>query len=280
MTMVAACGSNVTSPSPANLGTMLSFVSPPGEEIGRGQTRQFTPDNARVAATTSSSRDALSIEIQELSGVRWRLALAATPGTPLTSASYAVNESESPFFRTGPYLSFSGNGLGCNPVGRFTVRRVTFGGPNMLSALDATFEQRCPGTSQGLTGEVHITDSGFGGGPPPDISGAWSGVFEWERGFDRFQMTLSQTGSTATGTWTAGSLGWNGTIEGRFAFGAFSGSMSFDGVFPPTGLRCQGSAPMFGFIDGVQPPIFQAGPFTGSCQYMPVSTVWRLQTRQ
>ena len=177
-----ACGSSPTSPSaPGGGGVLLSVVSQPGEEIGRGQTHRFTLENASFAATTSTDRAQVFVDIREQSGIRWHLELAAAPGTPLAPGSYSVNESVSPYFRTGPYLAFYGNGLGCAPVGRFTVRRVTYGGPNMLSELDATFEQRCPGSTAGLSGEVRIVDAASDGGSVPDISGAWSGSSKQRR---------------------------------------------------------------------------------------------------
>ena len=276
-----ACGSSVTSPSaPAGGGVLLSVVSQPGEEIGRGQTHRFAPENASFAATTSTDRAQVFVDIREQSGIRWHLDLAAAPGTPLAPGSYAVNEPVSPYFRTGPYLAFYGNGLGCAPVGRFTVRRVTYGGPNMLSELDATFEQRCPGSTAGLSGEVRIVDAASNGGSVPDISGAWSGFFE-TTSFGRFQVSFVQSGSTVTGTWAIPSWNWSGSIEGKIALGAFIGSMSFDGTVPAlTGPPCQGRAPIFSFVNDIQPLVFLSGQFIGSCQYMPAGILWRLQTRQ
>jgi hypothetical protein len=269
----------MTSPT-AMTGVLLSFVSQPGEEIGRGQTRRFAPENASFAATTSTDRSQVFIDVREQSGIRWHLTLAVAPGASLAPGSYSVNESVSPFYRTGPYLSFYGNGLSCNPVGRFTVRRVTFGGPNMLSDLDATFEQRCPGSTAGLTGEMRFVDAAAGGGSVPDISGTWSGIFQ-TTSFGRFQVSFVQSGSAVTGTWAISDWNWSGSIEGKIAGGAFSGSMSFDGTFPAlTGPQCQGRAPIFSFVDDIQPLAFQSGEFIGSCQYMPVGIFWRLQTRQ
>jgi len=280
--IVTACGgANITSPSASTGGggVQVSFVSQPGEEIGRGQTRRFAPDNAAFAATTSADRAQVSVDIREQTGIRWSLTLAAAPGAQLTPGSYSVNESTSPYFRHGPYLSFSGNGLGCYPVGRFTVRRVTYARPNMLSDLDATFEQRCPGSTAGLSGDVRIAD-GASGGSVPDISGNWSGIVE-ASSFGRFQVSFAQSGSAVTGTWFIPGWNWSGVIEGKIALGAFSGSMSFDGTFPAlTGPQCQGRAPIFSFVDDIQPLVFQSGQFIGSCEWMPIPMLWRLQTRQ
>src|SRR5262245_29399924 len=107
VTLGAACGSNATSPSSTDAVTSLSFASQPGDGIGRGQTRRFTPDNAKFAPTANTDRAEVFVEIQETAGVRWRLDLAAPPGTALAPGNYTVNESVSPFFRTGSYLSFS-----------------------------------------------------------------------------------------------------------------------------------------------------------------------------
>jgi len=279
--VAAACGgdSSVTGPSASASGVQLSFVSQPGEEIGRGQMRRFAPDNAAFAATASADRTEVSVEIREQSGIRWHLVLAAAPGASLAPGSYSVNESASPYFRHGPYLSFSGNGLGCYPVGRFTVRRVTFGGPSGLSELDATFEQRCPGSTAGLNGDVRIVD-GVSGGSMTDISGNWSGVVE-AGSYERFLVSFAQSGSAITGTWSIPRWNWSGTIEGKIALGAFSGTMSFDGTYPAlSGPQCQGRAPIFSFVDDVQPFVFQSGQFVGACEWMPIPMLWRLQTRQ
>jgi hypothetical protein len=278
---VAACNSP-TSPTPATPDrTFLSFDSRPGDGIAKGQSRTFDSGNAVIAAVTN--RNKVSVEIRELSGTRWHLEMSAPPGSGLVPGTYEVKEPLPPDSPGVPFLSFSGNGLGCIPIGRFTVRAAEYGPGSTVSRFHATFEQRCPSSAEGLSGEVHIVD---GGAAPaasvPDIAGTWSGRLEHESYAMSPQVVIQQSGATVTGTWSAANTNWSGTLDGTLTSGGLTGTMTFNGRYPLyQGQQCSGSGPVTAIIEeNFQQLVLQARQFQGSCAWMPYSLLFVLQQRR
>jgi hypothetical protein len=232
----------------------VSFVSTDSNDIGRGQSRQFTSTSEDFAILTD--QNSIDVTVREAAGTRWFLQLAAPPGerlqqgtyeilTPVPGASLATRP-------RGAYLSFSGGGLGCNgnPVGRFTVRTAIFGSDRRISRFEATFEQRCLSSPTPLRGDVLIVESGTAGGTgrAPDISGVWSGRLE-NPVFVPVEVQINQVGATIDGSWSVATAGWQGRLTGSIEFGALSGTATFEGEFPfRSSQRCESSLPVTAFV--------------------------------
>ncbi len=280
----AACDRAPTSPTPptaARADTFLTFASKPGDGIGKGQSREFNSNNASFVVVTDQNE--LVMDVRESSGTFWHLELASAPGVRLAPGTYEVREPTSPYFRSGPYLSFSGNGWGCTPIGRFTIRTAMFDSAHVVSRFYATFEQRCPESPEGLSGEVQIVNDGStSAGPIPNIAGVWSGRMETSEGFMPTQVTLSQSGALVIGSWVATSAGWSGMIDGRVAQGAFTGTVTFSGNFPIyMGSPCGASSVVSAFVaDRMRELTLASRQFTGSCRALPSFLRWVLQERQ
>jgi hypothetical protein len=144
----------------AVLPTFFSFVSEPGEVIGRGGFGRFTVDNASFTAICQASQ--IYVLVLGTNSEVWSVRLAAPKGTPLRVGSYenAAFISPSPYFPSndGPEIGISGNGAGCTAAGRFTVHEVEVTANGDVRRFWATFEQRCTGRTQMLSGDIRVTN--------------------------------------------------------------------------------------------------------------------------
>jgi hypothetical protein len=123
-------------------------------------------------------------------------------------------------------------------------------------------------------------DDGPTPAPTPTIaqvSGVWTGNLASQNWATvAVNMTLSQSGSTVTGTWASPS-DWTGQISGTVDATSFTGTFTLSapnalGVGP----RCTGSSAVNGPAGGVTIRWTGAG-FTGSCTGMPIGLTWSLQ---
>ena len=142
--------------------TFLSFVSDPGDYIGQGQTRFFTPDTATFQSRTDGNNRHINVTIFPFDGGFWILDMAAPEGQQLLPAVYegAVRW---PFQAPNqPGLSISGDGRGCNTLtGRFQVMEAVYGPFGYVERFRASFEQHCEGATAALRGDIQIVN------PPP-----------------------------------------------------------------------------------------------------------------
>lgn len=124
--------------------------------IGGGNTRLYTPANANMRV---SAYDQRTIQVQIQTGTAWWNGfLEAMDILSRIQPGYYPNAFRFPFNNpTRPGLDWIGEGPGCdNNTGWFVVDAIAFEG-NLLTALDARFEQRCDGTASTLRGQVHWT---------------------------------------------------------------------------------------------------------------------------
>jgi hypothetical protein len=108
-----------------------------------------TGDHARRTPSTPPSPGSTA------TGGTW----TSTPPNGQTPTTGTTNATRYPFNGSGPGLSISGEGRGCNELtGSFTVTEATFGGPDSSYIQDfaATFEQHCEGAEPALRGTVGI----------------------------------------------------------------------------------------------------------------------------
>jgi hypothetical protein len=143
-------------------GSFLSFTSEPGDYIGQGQSRIFTPTDSDFTAMASADGREMAVSIfpqNAENGVFWFLHLAAPSGQQLVPGVYE-GATRWPFQPPGePGLDFSGDGRGCNTLtGRFEVHDALFGPLGYLERFRATFEQHCEGAPASLFGEVVIVN--------------------------------------------------------------------------------------------------------------------------
>jgi hypothetical protein len=157
---LAACGDSPTETPPEKPGdTFLEFESSPGDWVGQGQTRRYTPKNGSfsvMAFTLGPNSTVNRLQFSfEGSGSWWRLNLAA-PGASALKPGVYENAARWPFQEsTQPGLDFSGDSRGCNILtGSFTIHELEIGALNRVERLRATFVQNCEATMPPLRGEV------------------------------------------------------------------------------------------------------------------------------
>ncbi len=123
-------------------GTFLSFSSDPGDYIGGGQSRYFTPDTAAFQARADDTNRYVNVSVFPFDGGFWYLDLAAPQGQPLVPGVYE-GAARYPFQSPSqPGLSFVGDGRGCNTVtGRFQVLEALYG-PERAAGIAGPFP--CP----------------------------------------------------------------------------------------------------------------------------------------
>lgn len=137
----------------------LAFSGDPGDWItGGGSYAYSTAAHDRLTVTGSDDGSVVSVNLTGANGDWWTLDLAAPAGQALTEGVYEKAH-RYPFQGTGPGLSLSGDGRGCNELsGRFTVESITWGPQGYLEELAATFEQHCEHGSAAARGEVRIVN--------------------------------------------------------------------------------------------------------------------------
>lgn len=162
--VVAALASihGVVTPAAAQSeGSFFRFVSEPGDFIGQGESRSFTPEESSTfSAMATSDGGAFALTIFPLAGGFWFVNMAAPLGQKLVPGVY---EGATRFASAdGAGLDVSGDGRGCNMLtGRFEVQEATYGPLGYVERFRATFQQHCEGAPPALFGEVQILN------PPP-----------------------------------------------------------------------------------------------------------------
>jgi hypothetical protein len=142
--------------------TGLDMVSDPGDYAGHGATYHYGPDSS-IGAYGSRSR--VSAAVDGANGDWWYLDFVPAAGDILAPGTY-TGATRYPFNGTGPGLSVSGNGAGCNQLdGSFTVGEITFSG-GALRTLSISFEQHCEHSANALRGTLELR-AGDTTAPPP-----------------------------------------------------------------------------------------------------------------
>ncbi len=140
----------------------LSFSGDSGDFISQGKSYSYSTGKGDALNISSSTGSTVSISVNAYNGDWWTLDFDA-PGTSavLVPGTYAAAH-RYPFNGTGPGLSLSGDGRGCNELtGSFTIIKAVFGPQGYVQTFDATFEQHCEGGNPAARGSVHISN------PPP-----------------------------------------------------------------------------------------------------------------
>jgi hypothetical protein len=165
--LALACGSEASGPDEDEdlpTSTFLSFVSDPGDHIGRGQTRMYTRGAGEWSAFRKTQPGGSHVEVGFNDGIaggeNWQLRLAAPGGQQIAVGTY-TGATRWPFHTntaSQPGLAFTGDSRGCNTVtGQFSITALRMGSDSTISHLAATFEQHCEGETPALRGEISIT---------------------------------------------------------------------------------------------------------------------------
>jgi hypothetical protein len=157
---VAACAAVFVAFSPIAAGearapckSSLSFVSEPGDPIGRGKSRTYKA--VRSARITENTVRVIVNEDSETAPY-YELELQAAEGQKLRPGVYVVDGTPS---ASEPRMHFGGNGRWCDRVeGRFEIESIRFAAYGYVEHLKANFEQRCNGKSATLWGDVMVNN--------------------------------------------------------------------------------------------------------------------------
>src|SRR5262249_43553242 len=146
----------------ARAATVLFLDSQPGDYIGQGIPQRFTDRDGTFTAS-HDSKSGVSIDLESGPLGYWSLDFFAPLGSELMAGTYD-GATRSPFQSpTGPGLSISGAGRGCNTLtGRFVVLDVTYGPTGDVVAFAADFEQHCEGGSAALFGSIRFRSGDAG----------------------------------------------------------------------------------------------------------------------
>ncbi|MFC9910477.1 hypothetical protein [Streptomyces sp. NPDC127197] len=108
--------------------------------------------------TSDGAGTGVGVFVDSANGGTWSLHLEARwgPSQPLvpgTCTGAKANPAPGE-----PRIELRGNGRDCLAEGSFTIRSVEFATHGYVKALDAFFEQHCPGATESVRGEVRLTD--------------------------------------------------------------------------------------------------------------------------
>jgi hypothetical protein len=136
--------------------TSWKMDSDSGDYIGGGASYSWTPANAQISITGGRSGIHASLTGSGYPNSSWWNAdFTPASGDIITKGTYS-GATRYPFNGSGPGLSVSGDGRGCNTLsGEFTVREAVFSpSDGSLTTLALDFEQHCEGGTAALRGEL------------------------------------------------------------------------------------------------------------------------------
>lgn len=141
--------------------SILVLKSSPGDPVGGGTTRVFSPPSATLFAN-SNGFGGVSVSVQE--GIFppqfWSLDFAPALGLALQQGFYPQAERFGNPSPNAPGLLVSGNSAFCNTIaGSFNVREIAFGPFGEIQRFAVDFEQFCDGVQQPLTGELRVNSA-------------------------------------------------------------------------------------------------------------------------
>lgn len=140
-------------------GSFLYMKSEPGDYIGQGAEKLYSPANNTFIEGALPQGGTLfhARVIKGNFAEWWYVDIAAPVGQPLAVGSY-TGAMRAAFRPAGvPGLDVSGSGRGCNTLtGRFDVTALAFNAYGEVSLFDATFEQHCEGATPALFGRMRL----------------------------------------------------------------------------------------------------------------------------
>jgi RTX calcium-binding nonapeptide repeat (4 copies) len=146
--------------------TRIELHSEPGDFVGGGTDRVFTPADAAIRL--AGDRQAVGMAFSGAAGANWNATFGPAPGDIIAPGAYP-GATRYGFNTVGPGLDVSGDGRGCNTLtGSFTVTTATFAPDGKAQSLGASFVQHCEGAVPALTGTLAFRVGAVL--PPPGLS--------------------------------------------------------------------------------------------------------------
>ena len=142
--------------SPASAATFLYFDSQPGDYIGGGVERTWTPSDGSFHIETNFDG---GVSVSFDGGSNWWSLDFVPPegGDQLGVGTYEGAERYPFQSPTAPGLSVSGSGRGCNELtGRFVVLELEQTPGGEVTSFAADFEQHCEGGPAALLGSIRF----------------------------------------------------------------------------------------------------------------------------
>jgi hypothetical protein len=146
--------------------TGLVLKSQPGDYIGSGVDREFSPENGIFTASRTFDN---GVHVFFNGGEHWWDLSFAAPYDGVLVPGVYQNAIRWPLqSRTGAGLSIWGEGRGCNTLfGRFEVLEASYSTTGEVERFAATFEQHCDGTPPMLLGSIMVNSTLPPFAPPP-----------------------------------------------------------------------------------------------------------------
>lgn len=102
------------------------------------------------------------------------------------------------------------------------------------------------------------------------VTGSWTGSLDSTNFAQQgMTLTLTQSGTSVTGTWTATPLPFSGAVSGAMSGDTFTGSLTLS-TPGATGGTCAGTAAFTGSVSATTLTWTSQSGFTGPCGGMPV----------
>lgn len=139
--------------------TDVVMYSDPGDYVGGGQQRLYTPSSSSIT-TSGGPAGELYVNVSGgASGDYFTLDFAAPPGQTLTPGVY-TDAQRAPFRSAGhPGIDIYGSGRGCNETtGLFEVKDIATDADGKIARLWIVYEQHCEGGALATFGEVRIDE--------------------------------------------------------------------------------------------------------------------------
>lgn len=142
---------------PASAKTLLILDSDPGDYIGQGMLRSFSPLDGNFTAQKNFDE---GVGIVFDGSEYWHVDFAAAGSVPLDLLLYP-DATRFPFQApVEPGLSVGGDGRGCNELeGAFQVHEIVYGAGSDVTSFAADFVQYCEGGPRRLVGAVRFNAS-------------------------------------------------------------------------------------------------------------------------
>jgi hypothetical protein len=173
--------------------TRVEMTSDAGDYIGQGRPWSYTTSNSRISF--GGSRTFAGFDVDGADGSWWNAEFVPGEGDILAVGSYP-NATRYPFNGTGPGLSVTGNGRGCNTLrGSFDVTWVDFASDGRLRSFGVTFVQHCEGGTPALRGTFEFR------------AGDTTPLAEWMIGFVP-SVPVAPTNVTAAAGHARARVGW------------------------------------------------------------------------
>jgi hypothetical protein len=144
----------------ASAQTFLNFNSQPGDYIGGGVSRTWTPADGTFTVR-STYRSGITVSfIAPGYSTWWYLDFGPPDAQTLTNKVYEGAQRFSFHSPTKPGMDVSGSGRGCNRIsGRFLVSHLAVALDGTIERLAIDFEQHCEGSAPALFGSLRFNSA-------------------------------------------------------------------------------------------------------------------------